>query len=71
MAATVTQLDPPLPVTVEIDTIKYKALAHMMIDYGIEHDLMWVVFLDNNGECWTIRNRDLRAQKNETIGRKL
>jgi hypothetical protein len=59
------QLNPPIP----LDTPKGKGQAHCLIDYSIEQDLMWVVFLDNNGECWTFRNSDIRAQKNLTIGR--
>ncbi len=53
------QLDPPLPVT----TPKGPALAHVLIDYGAEHDLVWVCFQDN-GECWCWRNQDIRATTN-------
>jgi len=59
------QLNPPLPIT----TPKGKGLAHLVIDYGIEHDLFWVVFLDENGECWTYRNSEIRAPKNINFGR--
>ena len=41
----------------------------MVIDYGPEHNLFWVVFLDANGECWTYANPDIRAQKNITLKR--
>ena len=58
------QLDPPLPVT----TPRGKALAHVLTDYGIEHDLMWTCF-EADGECWTWRNQDIRAQTNVTFGR--
>jgi len=58
------QLDPPLPVVAPAG----KALAHVLIDYGAEHDLLWVCFQDN-GECWTWRNQDIRAEKNITFGR--
>lgn len=61
------QLDPPLP----LDTPKGKGLAHVLIDYGIEHDLCWVVFIDDTGECWTFRNKEIKAQKNFTFGRTL
>ncbi len=61
------QLNPPIPVS----TPKGSALAHLVIDYGIEHNLMWVCFQDDTGECWTWENRDIRAQKNLTIGRTL
>jgi hypothetical protein len=59
------QLNPPLPVI----TPKGKAWAHIVIDYGPEADLIWVCFLDDNGQCWSYRNSEIRIQKNETIGR--
>jgi|SRR5277367_2921208 len=59
------QLNPPIPVT----TPSGKALAHMLVDEGIEHNLLWVCFLDSNGECWTYRNQEIRAQINLTQGR--
>ena len=59
------QLNPPMPV----DTPKGKALAHFLIDYGPEHDLMWVTFVDASGECWTWPNPQIRAQNNVTMGR--
>ena len=61
------QIHPPIP----LKTPKGLALAHFLIDYGIEHDLYWVCFQDDTGECWTWGNRDIRAQVNVTIGRKL
>jgi hypothetical protein len=59
------QLNPPLPMT----TPKGKALAHLVIDYGPEHDLMWVCIIDATGECWTYANPEIRFQKNITMGR--
>lgn len=59
------QLNPPI----FLNTPKGSALAHFIIDYGIENDLYWTCFLDTNGECWTFSNREVRAQKNITIGR--
>ena len=58
------QLDPALPVV----TPKGKVIAHVMIDYGVEADLIWVVFQED-GECWCWRNQDIRAEKNITFGR--
>jgi len=58
------QLDPPLPV----NTPKGPALAHVLIDYGAEHDLVWVCF-QADGECWCWRNQDIRATTNTTFGR--
>lgn len=60
------QLNPPIPMT----TPKGPGLAHFLIDYSAEHDLYWVIFLDNSGECWTFSNRHVRAQGNITLGRK-
>jgi hypothetical protein len=59
------QLNPPIPVV----TIKGKGMAHALIDYSQEHDLMWVVFQDDSGECWTWRNSDIRGQDNASLGR--
>jgi hypothetical protein len=62
---TITRIDPPLPLL----TPKGKALAHFLIDYGYEHDLYWVCFQNETGECWTWNNKDIRAQDNITAGR--
>jgi hypothetical protein len=59
------QLNPALPVL----TPKGKAYAHLVIDYSQEHDLYWVVFLQDNGECWTYSNKDIRLENNITLGR--
>ena len=59
------QLNPTIP----LDTPKGSGLAHMVIDYGEEHDLLWVVFIDATGECWTFSNKVVRARKNITFGR--
>ncbi len=61
----ITRIDPPLP----LYTPKGKALAHFLIDYGFEHDLYWVCFQDETGECWTWNNKDIKAQNNITAGR--
>lgn len=58
------QLNPPLPLT----TPKGRGLAHMVIDYGPEHNLLWVVFQDS-GEIWTFGNPEVRADQNITMGR--
>lgn len=58
------QLDPPIPVK----TPKGNGLAQVLIDYGPEHDLIWVVF-QTDGECWSWRNQDIRAESNLTFGR--
>ena len=61
---TMLQLNPPIPV----NTPKGKALAQMTIDYGPEYDLIWVCFQEN-GECWSWLNQDIKAQINITFNR--
>ena len=43
------QLNPPL----HMETPKGKGWAHFCIDYGPETHLLWVVFMDADGACWT------------------
>jgi hypothetical protein len=59
------QLNPPLPLT----TPKGPALAHLVIDYGPEHNLLWVCAQDETGECWTYQNPQIRFCKNISMGR--
>jgi hypothetical protein len=59
------QLNPPVP----LHTPKGKGLASFIIDYGCEHHLMWVVFIDSTGEIWTYSNPDVHVQQNITLGR--
>lgn len=65
MSTTMIQLNPPIP----LETSKGKGFAHVMIDYGPEYDLLWVVFMDATGECWCVRNAEVRMQKNWSLGR--
>lgn len=60
-----TQLNPPLP----LESPMGRCWAHAVIDYSQEHNLLWVVFLDESGECWTFSNKDVRLQPNATMGR--
>ncbi len=61
----IVRIDPPIPFM----TPKGKAIAHFLIDIGVENDLQWVCFQDDNGECWTWKNAYVRAIVNETMGR--
>ena len=58
------QLNPTLPLV----TPKGDGFAHFLIDYGQEHDLIWVVFLRESGECWCFSNREVRLEANFTMG---
>ena len=61
-----TQLNPPLP----LETPKGPGMAHFVIDCGPETHLMWVVFLDSGGACWTVPNPEVRMQCNWSMGRR-
>ena len=60
-----TQLNPSIP----MDTPKGRGLALAVIDYGQEHNLLWVVTLDTSGEIWCVPNRDVRVPPNWSAGR--
>lgn len=62
----ITQLNPPLP----METSKGGGWAHFLIDYGPESALLWVVFLDADGACWTVPNAEVRMSFNWTLGRR-
>jgi hypothetical protein len=62
----ITQLNPPLP----METPKGGGWAHFLIDYGPESALLWVVFMDADGACWTVPNAEVRMSFNWTIGRR-
>ena len=61
-----TQLNPPLP----LETSKGSGWAHFVIDYGPEGALLWVVFMDADGACWTVPNPEVRMAFNWTMGRR-
>ena len=63
-----TQLNPALPVRVEG---KGQGYAFAVIDYGQEHNLIWVVALDASGEIWCSPNPKVRMQNYWTMGRKV
>jgi hypothetical protein len=59
----IVQLNPQLPLL----TPKGKAYAHFLIDYSQEHDLQWVCFIRDTGECWMFPNPEVRLESNETL----
>lgn len=61
------QIDPAIPVY--IPHLKECGLAHFLIDYSCEHNLKWIVFMDNSSEIWVFDNTKVRAQNNFTMGR--
>ena len=60
------QLDPPVPVHV-LD--KGDGFAIAVIDYGQEHNLIWVTAINDSGEIWCAPNPRVRMQANWTMGR--
>lgn len=60
------QLNPPMPVFV-IGKGRGSSLA--VIDYGPEHNLIWVTAMDETGEIWCAPNPTVRMQANWTMGR--
>lgn len=61
-----TQLNPQIPLKTE----KGDGQAIAVIDYSEEHDLIWVVVLDESGEIWSMPNSTVRGFTNYTMGRK-
>ena len=61
-----TQLNPPLPLHV-----LGKGAGHAIgvIDYGVEHHLVWVTAIVETGEIWCAPNPRVRMQSNWTMGR--
>lgn len=61
-----TQLNPPIPMHV-LD--KGDGLAIGLIDYGPEHNLLWITAIDTTGEIWCAPNPQVRMQANWSLGR--
>lgn len=61
-----TQLDPTIPVSV---IGKGDGYAVAVIDYGQEHNLIWVTALNETGEIWCAPNPLVRMQGNWTMRR--
>jgi hypothetical protein len=61
-----TQLNPSLP----LKSSKGDGYALGVIDYGLEHNLLWVVALDDSGEIWCVPNSEVRMRSNWSAGRR-
>jgi len=59
------QLNPMLPVSCP----KGNGYAFAMIDYSQEHDILFVIAIDETGEIWTYKNSLIRFQKNISLDR--
>lgn len=60
------QLDPTIPMVRVSDGMK--GYAFLVIDYSQEHDLLFTCAMDD-GEIWTLSNRDIRIVNNVTLNR--
>lgn len=60
------QLNPMLPIIRISDGMK--GFAFLVIDYSQEHDLLFTCAMQN-GEIWTLPNKDIRMQTNISLGR--
>lgn len=61
-----TQLIPTIPLHV---LGKGDGYAIGMIDYGQEHNLIWVTAINETGEIWCAPNHQVRLGQNWTMGR--
>ena len=61
-----TQLNPMLPLHV---LERGDGYAVGLIDYGQEHNLIWVTVINETGEVWCAPNDKVRFGKNWTMGR--
>jgi len=60
------QLNPTIPIIRMSD--KINGYAFMVIDYSQEHHLLFVCAMDN-GEIWTLNNKEIRIQSNISLER--
>ena len=61
------QLNPMIPIVRVSD--KMEGFAFMVIDYSQEHDVLFVCGMDD-GEIWTLNNKEIRFCKNVSMDRK-
>lgn len=59
---TVARIQPPI----ELETPRGRARAHFLLDYGADTSLVWVCFVRATGECWCVRNEEVREVRDDT-----
>lgn len=59
------QLNPTIPMSCP----KGEGYAIALIDYSQEHDLCWVIVINDTGEIWTYANPYVKMLKNITLDR--
>ena len=60
------QLDPMIPIYRVSDGME--GYAFLVIDYSQEHNLLFTCAMDD-GEVWTLSNKEIRFQKNISLDR--
>jgi len=60
------QLNPTIPI-IRMSN-KMNGYAFIVIDYSQEHHLLFVCAMDN-GEIWTLNNKEIRIQSNISLER--
>jgi hypothetical protein len=61
------QLNPMLPIVRVSDGLE--GYAFLVIDYSQEHHILFTCAMDN-GEIWTLNNKEIRFCKNISLDRK-
>lgn len=59
---TISRIQPPI----ELETPRGRARAHFLLDYGTDTSLVWVCFVRATGECWCVRNEEVREVRDDT-----
>lgn len=62
------QLNPMIPIVRVSD--KMEGYAFLVIDYSQEHNLLFTCAMDN-GEIWTLNNKQIRMSKNISLDRNI
>ena len=64
----IVQLNPMIPIFRVSDNME--GYAFLVINYSQEHNLLFSCAMDN-GEIWTLSNKEIRFSKNISLDRKL
>lgn len=54
---------------VEVSTPNGDGIIWLVTDYGHETDTIYTVIINDTGELWQYRNKDIRIKQNITFGR--
>lgn len=54
---------------VEVSTPKGDDIIWLVTDYGHETDTIYTVIIDDTGEMWQLRHKDIIVKNNITFGR--